>query len=128
LLTLAQRFDVAVIEDDVYGELAWEYPRPATLKSLDLDGRVLLCSSFSKTVAPGLRIGWVAPGRYRDRVLHMKYIATGSSNTLAQHAMAEFIRQGYYQPHLRRMRQLYQRNYDCFSCWVRHYFPCGICV
>lgn len=128
LLTLAQRFDVAIIEDDVYGELAWDYPRPATLKSLDLDGRVLLCSSFSKTVAPGVRTGWVAPGRYRDRVLHMKYISTGSSNTLGQHAIAEFIRQGHYQPHLRRMRQFYQRNYDSFSCWVRHYFPCGICV
>ncbi|HBV91540.1 MAG TPA: GntR family transcriptional regulator, partial [Pantoea sp.] len=128
LLVLAQRFDAAVIEDDVYGELAWEYPRPPTIKSLDLDGRVLLCSSFSKTLAPGLRVGWVAPGRYRDRVLHMKYIVTGSTATQPQHAVSEFIRQGHYQPHLRRMRQLYHRNYETFSCWVRHYFPCGICV
>lgn len=128
LLTLAQRFDAAIIEDDVYGELAWEYPRPITLKSLDMDGRVLLCSSFSKTLAPGLRVGWVAPGRYRDRVLHMKYIGTGSTATQPQHAVAEFIRQGHYLPHLRRMRQVYQRNYETFSCWVRHYFPCGICV
>ncbi|WP_033784447.1 PLP-dependent aminotransferase family protein [Pantoea sp. 9140] len=128
LLALAQRFDAAVIEDDVYGELAWEYPRPPTIKALDLDGRVLLCSSFSKTLAPGLRVGWVAPGRYRDRVLHMKYIVTGSTATQPQHAVSEFIRQGHYQPHLRRMRQIYHRNYETFSCWVRHYFPCGICV
>ncbi len=128
LLALVQRFDAAIIEDDVYGELAWDYPRPITIKSLDMDGRVLLCSSFSKTLAPGLRVGWVAPGRYYDRVLHMKYINTGSTATLPQHAVADFIRQGHYLPHLRRMRQLYQRNYETFSCWVRHYFPCGICV
>ncbi len=128
LLALAQRVDAAIIEDEVYGELAWDYPRPVTLKSLDMDGRVLLCSSFSKTLAPGLRVGWVAPGRYRDRVLHMKYIGTGSTATLPQHTVAEFIRQGHYLPHLRRMRQVYQRNYETFSCWVRHYFPCGICV
>ncbi|AUY25691.1 aminotransferase-like domain-containing protein [Mixta calida] len=128
LLTLAQRFDAAIIEDDVYGELAWEYPRPITIKSLDHDGRVLLCSSFSKTMAPGLRVGWMAPGRYRDRALHMKYIVTGSTATQTQAAVAEFIRQGYYLPHLRRMRHLYQRNYETLSCWVRRYFPCGICV
>ena len=128
LLALAQRFDAAIIEDDVYGELAWEYPRPPAIKALDMDGRVLLCSSFSKTLAPGLRVGWVAPGRYRDRVLHMKYIVTGSTATQPQHAVSEFIRQGHYQPHLRRMRQIYHRNYETFSCWVRHYFPCGICV
>lgn len=128
LLALVQRFDAAIIEDDVYAELAWEYPRPVSIKSLDVDGRVLLCSSVSKTLAPGLRVGWVAPGRYRDRVIHMKYIVTGSTVTQTQYAVAEFIRQGYYQPHLRRMRQIYQRNYETFSCWVRHYFPCGICV
>ncbi|CAO95215.1 aminotransferase-like domain-containing protein [Erwinia tasmaniensis] len=128
LLTLAQRFDAAIIEDDVYGELAFDYPRPITIKSLDIDGRVLLCSSFSKTLAPGLRVGWVAPGRYFDRVLHMKYISTGSTATQTQMAVAAFIRQGHYQPHLRRMRHYYQRNLETFTCRVRHHFPCGICV
>ncbi|MGE9553435.1 PLP-dependent aminotransferase family protein [Erwinia amylovora] len=128
LLALAQRFDVAVIEDDVYGELSYDYPRPITLKSLDEDGRVLLCSSFSKTLAPGLRVGWVAPGRYLDRVLHMKYIVTGSTAKQPQMAVAEFIRQGYYPAHLRRVRQMYQRNLETFTLAVRKHFPCGICV
>lgn len=127
LLSLAQRFDIAIIEDDVYGELAFDYPRPITIKSLDTDGRVLLCSSFSKTLAPGLRVGWVVPGRYFDRVLHMKYISTGSTATQTQMAVAAFIRQGYYQPHLRRMRSFYQRNLETFTRRVRHHFPCGIC-
>lgn len=128
LITLAQRFDVAIIEDDVYGELAYEYPRPRTIKSFDDEGRVLLCSSFSKSLAPGLRVGWVVPGRYLDRVLHMKYIVTGSTATQPQVAAAEFVRQGFYPAHIRRMRQLYQRNLEIFTYWVRHYFPCGICV
>lgn len=125
LLTLAQRFDVAIIEDDVYGDLAYTYPRPRTIKSFDEDGRVLLCSSFSKTLAPGLRIGWVAPGRYLERVLHMKYISTGCTATQPQLAIADFIKGGHYEPHLRRMRSQYQRNRDLMIDWVTRYFPAG---
>lgn len=128
LVTLAQQFDLAIIEDDAYGELAFEYPRPRTLKSFDDDGRVLLCSSFSKNLAPGLRVGWIAPGRYLERALHTKYISTGYTVTHTQLSVAEFIRQGHYQPHVRRMRAQYKANLDLFTCWVRQYFPCGICV
>ncbi|TDV64416.1 PLP-dependent aminotransferase family protein [Pseudomonas sp. LP_7_YM] len=125
LLTLAQRFDVAIIEDDVYGDLAYTYPRPRTIKSFDEDGRVLLCSSFSKTLAPGLRVGWIAPGRYLDRVLHMKYISTGSTATQPQLAIAEFLKAGHYEPHMRRMRNQYQRSRDLMTDWVTRYFPEG---
>ncbi|WP_122314781.1 PLP-dependent aminotransferase family protein [Pseudomonas cichorii] len=125
LLTLAQRFDVAIIEDDVYGDLAFNYPRPRSIKSFDEDGRVLLCSSFSKTLAPGLRVGWVAPGRYLERVLHMKYISTGSTAPQPQMAIAEFIQGGHYEPHLRRMRMQYQRGRDQMIDWVMRYFPEG---
>jgi DNA-binding transcriptional MocR family regulator len=123
LLTLAQRYDVAIIEDDVYGDIAYTYPRPRTIKSFDQDGRVLLCSSFSKTLAPGLRVGWVAPGRYLDRALHMKYISTGSTATQPQLAIAEFLKEGHYEPHMRRMRTQYQRSRDQMTDWVTRYFP-----
>lgn len=125
LLTLAQRHDVAIIEDDVYGDIAYQYPRPRTIKSFDDDGRVLLCSSFSKTLAPGLRIGWIAPGRYLERVLHMKYIGTGSTATQPQLAIADFIRHGHYLQHLRRMRARYQQNRDRMTGWIMKYFPPG---
>lgn len=125
LLTLAQRFDVAILEDDVYGDLAYTYPRPRTIKSFDDDGRVLLCSSFSKTLAPGLRVGWVAPGRYLERVIHMKYISTGYTATQPQLAIADFIEGGHYQPHLRRVRGQYQRARDQMIDWVSRYFPDG---
>jgi DNA-binding transcriptional MocR family regulator len=125
LLQLAQRHDVAIIEDDVYGELAYAYPRPRTIKSYDEDGRVLLCSSFSKTLAPGLRVGWIAPGRYLEQVLHMKYLGTGSTAQLPQLALAEFLEAGHYEPHLRRMRAQYLRSRDLMVDWVCRYFPAG---
>ena len=125
LLALAQRYDVAIIEDDVYGDLAYSYPRPRTIKSFDQDGRVLLCSSFSKTLAPGLRIGWIAPGRYLEQVLHMKYLSTGSTAQLPQLALTEYLQAGHYEPHLRRMRSQYARSRDLMIDWVSRYFPPG---
>ncbi|QLC73270.1 PLP-dependent aminotransferase family protein [Pseudomonas sp. LPB0260] len=125
LLTLAQRYDVAIIEDDVYGELAYSYPRPRTIKSYDVDGRVLLCSSFSKTLVPGLRVGWIAAGRYQPQILHLKYIGTGMTAQLPQLALAEFIAAGHYEPHLRRMRSQYARNRNRMTDWVSRYFPGG---
>ncbi|GAB2797694.1 PLP-dependent aminotransferase family protein [Halomonas shantousis] len=125
LMALAQRFDVAIIEDDIYGDLAFTTPRPKTLKALDDDGRVLLCSGFSKTLSPGLRVGWIAPGRYRDQVMHMKYVSTGASATLPQLAVADFIAKGHYERHLREMTRQYQRHRDILLGWVERYFPAG---
>lgn len=125
MIRLAQRYDVPIIEDDIYGDLAFRYPRPRTLKSFDDDGRVLLCSSFSKTLAPGLRIGWIAPGRYLPQVLHMKYVGSGTTATQPQLAVAEFIAKGHYLPHLRRMRKQYQRHRDLMTEWVSRYLPEG---
>jgi len=89
---------------------------------------VLLCSSLTKTVAPGLRIGWIAPGRYLDRVIHKKYAAIGTNVPSTQLAVAAFIRDGHYHRHVRRMRQVYQQRLAIYTCWVRQYFPCNICL
>ena len=114
LYKLAQSYDIPIIEDDIYGDIAYAFPRPKTIKSFDEDGRVLLCSSFSKTLAPGLRVGWIAPGRYRDKVTHIKYISSSMCPTLPQLAIADFIRTGGYDRHVRRMRLVYQQGRDHF--------------
>lgn len=62
VLNLAQRYDIVIFEDDIYGELATEYPRPRTIHSRDIDGRVMLCSSFTKTIAPGCVSAGSPPG------------------------------------------------------------------
>lgn len=125
MLQMAVKYDIPIIEDDIYGDLSYSYPRPRSIKSFDTDGRVLLCSSASKTMAPGLRVGWVAPGQYLRQVMHMKYVSSMSSTTLTQLAVAEFIAQGGYERHLRRMRQQYKRNRDRVLEWVSQYFPEG---
>ncbi len=94
----------------------------------DIDGRVLLCSSFSKSIAPGLRVGWVAPGRYHDKLLHMKYAISSFNVPSTQMAAATFVLEGHYHRHIRRMRQIYQRNLALYTCWIREYFPCEICI
>ncbi len=125
LVRLARRYDVAIIEDDIYGDLAFESPRPKAIKAFDDEGRVLLCSGVSKSLMPGLRVGWIAPGRYRDRALHEKYVSTGASATQPQRAVATFIEKGHYQRHLREINRRYQRQRDIMIDWVGDYFPTG---
>ncbi|MBU2293105.1 MAG: aminotransferase class I/II-fold pyridoxal phosphate-dependent enzyme, partial [Gammaproteobacteria bacterium] len=69
--------------------------------------------------------GWIAPGRYLDRVLHMKYMGTGSTAQLPQLAITEYLEAGHYEPHLRRMRAQYQRGRDLMIDWISRYFPAG---
>ena len=123
LLELARQYDLPIIEDDIYGDLAYQSPRPPTIKSFDIEGRVLLCSSFSKTLAPGFRVGWVSPGKYLNQVLHLKYVVTACTSTLPQISIAEFIAQGGYERHIRKMRQQYQQNRDIMLGWIEQYFP-----
>lgn len=125
LLELLARYDLPLIEDDIYGDLSYTLPRPRTIKSFDTEGRVILCSSFSKSLAAGLRVGWVAPGRYIDKVMMIKYVSSMSTATLNQLTIAEFIAQGYYEKHLRKMRSNYRRDRDAVIGWLKRYFPEG---
>ncbi|MBU2964541.1 PLP-dependent aminotransferase family protein [Amphritea sp. 2_MG-2023] len=125
LLALLKRYDIPLIEDDIYGDLSYTLPRPRTVKSFDTEGRVILCSSFSKSVAPGLRVGWVAPGRYREHIIMVKYLSSLSTPPLTQMALAEFIAQGYYEKHLRKMRINYQRDRDAVISWLKRDMPEG---
>ncbi|MGH1485737.1 MAG: PLP-dependent aminotransferase family protein [Cellvibrionaceae bacterium] len=125
LIELANQYDLAIIEDDIYGDLAYSYPRPRTIKSFDTEGRVLFCSSFSKTISPAFRTGWCAPGRYLQQVKHMKYVSTACGSVLQPRAIAEFIAQGYYERHVRKMRTQYLKGRDRMIEWVTRYFPEG---
>jgi DNA-binding transcriptional MocR family regulator len=123
LLNLTAAYDLPIIEDDIYGDLAYQVPRPPSIKSMDTEGRVLYCSSFSKTLAPGFRVGWVAPGRYLKQVMRMKYVVTASTSTVSQLGIAEFIAQGGYERHLRKMRAQYQAHRDQLIQMIQAYFP-----
>ncbi|MFC6671204.1 PLP-dependent aminotransferase family protein [Marinobacterium aestuariivivens] len=79
LLKLAAQYDLPIIEDDVFGELSHQGSRPLPVKAFDRDGRVLLCSSLSKTLDSDIRIGWMLPGRYFEQVNYLKYVTTLAS-------------------------------------------------
>ena len=85
------RYRIPLIEDDVFGTLGLDHQRPVTAKSFDKNENVLLVSSFSKTVSPGLRLGWIAPGKYLKQVIRQKFLDNLSTGIIPQQAMAEFL-------------------------------------
>lgn len=125
LVELLKEFDVPLIEDDVYGELAYARPRPKACKAFDCapDSSVLLCGSFSKTLAPGARVGYAAPGKFRGAVERLKICTTLATPTLPQLALAEYLAGGAYDRHLRRMTNIYAENMRLVSAAVGKSFP-----
>ena len=107
VLDLLARHDVPLIEDDIYGDICFGPERPKPFIALDRRGNTIYCSSFSKTVAPGYRIGWVAAGRHLSRILDAKAAFTLCGSVLPQAAFAEFLASGGYDSHLRRIRRVF---------------------
>jgi DNA-binding transcriptional MocR family regulator len=125
LVALLRRHQVPLIEDDIYGDLAFSGERPKTAKTFDTEGLVLLCSSFSKVLAPGFRVGWIQPGRYMDAVRRLKFISSIGTASLPQLAIAEFIRSGGYDRHLRSLRSAFANQVQIYSQAIGRYFPEG---
>jgi DNA-binding transcriptional MocR family regulator len=125
LISLLSRHGVPLIEDDVYGDLGFDVRRPTTCKGLAPEADILYCSSFSKTLSPGLRIGWVAAGRRQARVEHLKYVSSIATPTAPQLAVAELLRTGFYERHLREVRGRYAAAVARMSDAVMKYFPTG---
>lgn len=105
LVQLADQCDIKVIEVDIYGELCFGEVRPKTCKAFDHHDRVILCSSFSKCLAPGYRVGWILPGRSYQKVLQLKMTQSVASPSLTQAAVAHFIENGRYDLHIRKLRK-----------------------
>lgn len=125
LADLTARKGVAVIEDDIYGDLAFTGPRPRTVKSFDQRGLVLLCSSFSKILSPGLLLGWVAAGRFRAEVERLKFMTSISSSSLSQTVVAQFLESGGYDRHLKRLRASLACQMERVRQAIAKYFPEG---
>jgi len=123
LVDLLNSYDVPLIEDDVYGELSFHGPRPKAIKAFDTENRVLYCSSVSKTIAPGLRIGWCAPGRYQQRFSQMKSILNQCTSVPSQLTVAAFLSNGGYDRHLRHLRHTYQVQMQNMIQTISEAFP-----
>jgi DNA-binding transcriptional MocR family regulator len=105
LVELLKDKQIPLIEDDIYGDLYFGRSRPLTCKAFDTEGLVLLCSSVSKSLAPGYRVGWCLPGRFKEQVLRIKMMHTVTTATPTQAAIANFYETGRYDLHLRKLRK-----------------------
>lgn len=125
LVQLLTRHDVPLIEDDVYGELYFGSKRPVPAKAFDTEGLVMHCSSFSKCLAPGYRVGWAVPGRYKQAVARHQLTTTLSASAPAQLALAEYLAKGGYDRHLRQLRHALSVQQNEFMQAVIRHFPPG---
>ena len=114
---------IPLIEDDLYGDVYFGKSRPKPCKAFDEEGLVLWCGSVSKTLAPGYRVGWIAPGKFKEKIIHQKLIHTVSSTTITQEAVANFLENGRYEHHLRNLRRELHANSLCFIRTIAEHFP-----
>jgi DNA-binding transcriptional MocR family regulator len=123
LLALLSRHKVPLIEDDVYGEIHFTRDRPKPFVALDGGAGTIYCSSFSKSLAPGYRIGWIATSAYAQQVADCKLAFSLCSPVLLQVALADFLASGAYDTHMRRLRRLLEQNVLRLARAIETSFP-----
>jgi DNA-binding transcriptional MocR family regulator len=123
---LTSERDVPLIEDDIFGDLCFGETRPRPVRAFDdAHGNVLLCGGFSKSLCPGLRMGWIAGGRFTERVKALKYTTSMATAELQQAAVAELLATGGYALHLRRLKAALHGQQRALREAVLRYFPEG---
>jgi len=108
LLAMAQRYHVPIVEDDPFGDLYFDEPPPPPIRALDRHGYVLYLGTFSKNLAPGLRVGWLmAPSPVIERAALLNQLTELQPNTVGQHLVAEFARRGWLEEGIKQARSVY---------------------
>ncbi len=123
LVELITRNNIPLIEDDIYGELYFGKTRPRPCKYYDTKGLVMHCSSLSKSLSPGYRIGWIIAGKFFDEVRQLKRIQNISCPTLTQAAMAHYLMHGRYEYHLKSLRKALHTQCLRYVQAIIKYFP-----
>lgn len=125
LVSLLARYELPLIEDDVYAELYCGAHRPPPAKSFDKHGLVMHCSSFSKSLAPGFRVGWAVPGRFMSRVTRIKLAFNLNTSIPPQLAIANYLEHGAFDKHLRKLRLTLSTQQAVLVDAVARHFPAG---
>jgi DNA-binding transcriptional MocR family regulator len=123
LVELLRKHEVPLIEDDVYAELYYGQHAPKPAKAFDTEGLVLHCGSFAKSLAPGYRVGWVAAGRYAQKVERLKLMTSLCASMPAQAAIADYLQHGGYDRHLRKLRHSLEDQQRAMLGAIARYFP-----
>ncbi|MFQ6601042.1 PLP-dependent aminotransferase family protein [Flavobacterium sp. C3NV] len=123
LVKMLTHHNIPLIEDDLYGNLFFGTVRPKPCKYYDEAGIVMWCGSVSKTLAPGYRVGWVAPGKFKDKIIRQKMAQTVCMPSLYQEVIADFLEHGRYDHHLRNLRSTLYTNSLHFQRTIEDHFP-----
>lgn len=128
LVALLADREIPLIEDDLLGDMAFDGSRIRPCKAFDKKGLVLYCSSASKTIASGLRVGWIAPGAFYKEVSYFKTFTNISAPNFAQIVLADFLGSGRYDRHLRSLTQSLAKKVFLFKLLIEKTFPIGTWV
>ena len=124
LVQMLNVYEIPVIEDDVSSELYFGEQRPVPLKAFDKMDLVLTCSSFSKTLTPGLRIGWLIAGRrFKEKIQNLKAGTTVATSTLDQYLISEFLGSGGYERQMRSLRNALKKQMLKTAFAIQKHFP-----
>lgn len=128
LVKLCAEHNTVLIEDDTYGDLVDTEQPLSTLKHWDRTDNVIYCASLNKTLAPGMRLGWISAGQWHDRVEMLKHTQSRGCEALSQLAVSEFMRTASYERYLRRLRKTLTVQREQMSTAISRYFPLGTSV
>lgn len=123
IVDLLEKYGIPIIENDINADIFFGKQRPLSLKSFDKSGNVLWCSSVSKTLAPGYRVGWVAPGKYYEAVRKLKLYHTITTPSITEEVIAIFLETGRYEYHLFQLRKQLHSNLNNYISSIEKYFP-----
>lgn len=127
LLELAARYGFLLVEDDIYARISYDGPPPPTLKSMDEAESVAYVSSFSKTLMPGLRVGYVvAPPALHRRLMDLRRASDLCGPPLLQRAVAEYVRRDGIKRYLRRVLPIYRERRDALLHALAATMPPGV--
>lgn len=121
LINLAEQYQFAIIEDDIYGDLHFSLQRPRSLYSYDSADNVILCGSFSKSVSRDLRLGWIVAGKWSDDIKRLKLVTGIASSQTLQQGLLQFMQEGSLYKHAKqKRRQLQQQHQELQQLIAQH--------
>ena len=128
MVNLLEKNNIVLIEDEVYSDLYFTEKRPVPAQLYSKKGLVLTCSSFSKTAAPGYRVGWLLPGKFEEKAKRIKRAQSCSTSMLQQWTLSEYVMSGEYDRHLQVLRKTLRYNCERMRALIAEHFPEQVCI
>uniref|UniRef100_F4CBU2 Transcriptional regulator, GntR family with aminotransferase domain n=1 Tax=Sphingobacterium sp. (strain 21) TaxID=743722 RepID=F4CBU2_SPHS2 len=125
LLSIAQKHGLIVIENDIYGDLPFNGERPSTIRSFDESGSVMTYSSYAKTLAPGVRLGWLSTAHFMHRAEQIKFALGSTVSPIYQETVHRLLSNASYQRHIRSFRAQLAKNAQFTIDLLNECFPRG---